>query len=357
MQNIELNQQDMLFSQVALRGVAPAGRLIRSAGNRQAIIPNQSPANLDQVSRAARSAACSYSLRAGVVSALGLIGGVVIALLLPAGMGVFNGDKSRALMTSLKLGLVDSSNLVNLTSASERVGQARHDSRQLIPNVGELRLSTEERQETPIHKGFPEVSTQQSLAKNQAEPELVRLASLDIPHPKQVKQQVENHPTADKKEIVAKVHSIISKHAPKNTNPESLAEAIVAESFRQSYDPLFVAAVIKSESTFNVSARSNRGAQGLMQIMKPTGDWISSKHGYASGKLTDPGHNLKLGISYLKYLESEYNGNRLFALVAYNWGPGHVGLATSGKKRIPKQCMNYALKILRDYKSWKSGVI
>lgn len=163
-------------------------------------------------------------------------------------------------------------------------------------------------------------------------------------------------PTAHR-HTVHRVHSIIRKYAPKNQNPHVLADAIVRESRHQGYDPLFVAAVIKAESTFNPTARSHKGAQGLMQIMPATGNWLQSKNDIPRGKLTDPGHNLKLGIAYLKYLEREFQGNRIFTLVAYNWGPGHVQSAAGGKKRIPKECMTYALKILNDYQRWQSGLI
>jgi soluble lytic murein transglycosylase-like protein len=157
--------------------------------------------------------------------------------------------------------------------------------------------------------------------------------------------------------VVGRVHSVIRKYAPKQQNPSQLAQAIVQESARQGVDPLFVAAVVKTESTFNSSARSHKGAQGLMQIMPATGAWLSQKHDLPRGKLTDPDHNLRLGISYLKHLERTYHGNRVFALVAYNWGPGHVDSAAGGKRKIPKQCMQYALRIMQDYKRWSSGVI
>jgi soluble lytic murein transglycosylase len=153
------------------------------------------------------------------------------------------------------------------------------------------------------------------------------------------------------------VHSIIKKHAPKNRNSKILAEAIVRESLAQDYDPLFVAAVIKTESLFNPIARSHKGAQGLMQIMPATGAWLANRESLPRQKLTDAGHNLRLGITYLKQLESEYNGDRVFTLVAYNWGPGHVEMASGGKRRIPGECLRYAVRILNDYRRWKSGVI
>ena len=94
-----------------------------------------------------------------------------------------------------------------------------------------------------------------------------------------------------------------------------------------------------------------------MQIMPATGAWLIEKNELPKGHLSDPDHNLRLGISYLKHLDQEYRGNKMFTLVAYNWGPGHVESAAGGKRRIPKQCLTYALKILGDYQRWRSGLI
>lgn len=158
-------------------------------------------------------------------------------------------------------------------------------------------------------------------------------------------------------QLVARVHSIVKKYAPRHKYPALLAEAIVRESVNQGYDPLFVAAVIKSESAFNANARSNKGAQGLMQIMPATGAWLAKQESLPRGNLTMPGRNLKLGIKYLKSLEEEYEGNRVFTLVAYNWGPGHLDRAQNGGRRVPAECLSYAVRILNDYRRWKSGVI
>jgi hypothetical protein len=149
-----------------------------------------------------------------------------------------------------------------------------------------------------------------------------------------------------------KVFAILQKHGRPVQKGELLAKAIVQEALSQGYDPLFVAAVIKSESAFNSLARSHKGAQGLMQLMPKTGAWLADQGSIPRGRLTDPGHNLKLGITYLKQLESEYGGNRVLTLVAYNWGPGHVASASLGRRRIPGEVMQYAVKILNDYRRW-----
>jgi hypothetical protein len=150
------------------------------------------------------------------------------------------------------------------------------------------------------------------------------------------------------------VHRILKRHGKPTQNGKELASAIVKEALLQDYDPVFVAAVIKSESAFNALAKSHKGAQGLMQIMPKTGAWLADQAAIPRGKLTDPGHNLKLGISYLKQLEAEYKGNRMLTLVAYNWGPGHVESASAGSRRVPGEVMQYAIKILNDYRRWSS---
>ncbi len=157
--------------------------------------------------------------------------------------------------------------------------------------------------------------------------------------------------------IIARIYQIIKLYSPRHNNPQGLAERIVAESHAQGYDPIFVAAVIKSESTFNATARSNKGAQGLMQIMPKTGAWLAERNNIRKLRIYEEGHNLKLGIAYLKELEAEYGGDKVMTLVAYNWGPGHVLSATGGKRKIPPEVLTYAVKILNDYRRWRGDIL
>ena len=159
------------------------------------------------------------------------------------------------------------------------------------------------------------------------------------------------------KELVEQVYSIIASTNKRQTKAHQLAREIVSESLRQKYDPLFVAAVIKSESSFNELAVSHVGAQGLMQIMPATGKYLIKKHQEhlpKAVKLTDRDVNIKLGIKYLRELEQMYQGNRLLTLIAYNWGPGKLDRAIRSGRGVPKECIKYALKILRDHNIWQA---
>lgn len=163
-------------------------------------------------------------------------------------------------------------------------------------------------------------------------------------------------PKAPASTLRQRVLKIIQLHAPKHTDPKTLADRIVKESVAQNYDPLFVAAVIKSESGFNSLARSHVGARGLMQIMPATGTYMAGKLKIKKVRLYDCDQNLRLGIAFLKELEASYDGDKVMTLVAYNWGPGHVEMAGKGKRRIPGEVMRYAVKILNDYRRWRGDV-
>ncbi len=158
---------------------------------------------------------------------------------------------------------------------------------------------------------------------------------------------------------VSFVSSIIKQHAPKSVPHEQLAHLIVEESSKASVDPLFVAAVIRSESRFHATALSNKGAKGLMQIMPATADYISrlekiNIHG-GSG-LNDPRTNVRLGVAYLKYLEKLFHGDRERMLIAYNWGPANVSQSIKGKRTPPRQSVNYAREIIKQHRQWKSSL-
>lgn len=160
--------------------------------------------------------------------------------------------------------------------------------------------------------------------------------------------------------VQRKLVQIIRNRGRKGVDPVGLAQKIILESRRANFDPLFVAAVIKSESAFDRLAVSSAGARGLMQILPSTGTFIAGLEGFETimkRHLTDPDYNVRLGIAYLQYLEQMYKGNRMLVLTAYNWGPGRVQDAVEGRRNIPAEVMTYALRILKDHQEWVNEIM
>ncbi|HXI11872.1 MAG TPA: lytic transglycosylase domain-containing protein [Thermoanaerobaculia bacterium] len=93
---------------------------------------------------------------------------------------------------------------------------------------------------------------------------------------------------------------------------------IYQEALRNDISPELVAAVVKQESRFVPTARSHRGAQGLMQMVPKTGRWMGATN------LMNPADNVKAGAKYLRYLSDRFDGDRTKIVAAYNAGEGNV---------------------------------
>ncbi len=98
---------------------------------------------------------------------------------------------------------------------------------------------------------------------------------------------------------------------------------IVKEVEGDAYAPL-VHAIIKQESGFVVSAMSNVGAIGFMQLMPATAKLVAKDLGikYNKHKLAyDIKYNITLGSHYIKQLIDRFDGSEMLAIASYNAGP------------------------------------
>ncbi len=91
------------------------------------------------------------------------------------------------------------------------------------------------------------------------------------------------------------------------------------------WDWRLLASLIYQESRFSISARSGRGAHGLMQVLSSTAKYFDIEDLY------DPEQNIKAGTMQLKRLMNLYNSPEIdsldrikFTLAAYNAGEGRV---------------------------------
>ena len=101
-------------------------------------------------------------------------------------------------------------------------------------------------------------------------------------------------------------------------NLTAYVEEVRAAAALHGVEEAFVRAVIHAESAFNLNALSNKGAQGLMQLMPATAERFG---------VTDPfsaRDNIHGGTAYLAWLLKRFDGDFRLAAAGYNAGEGAV---------------------------------
>ena len=149
--------------------------------------------------------------------------------------------------------------------------------------------------------------------------------------------------------IRERIHLIIADY---NTGLDEsravlIPEWILAESKKYGYDPLFLTALIITESSFYNRARSNRNAHGLMQLKPATAVMLAAEirlQWKGTHTLYDPRKNIALGAYYLNKLVDRF-GDLTLALEAYNQGPSRLSRFLR-KGYLPQR---YSKKVLENY--------
>jgi soluble lytic murein transglycosylase-like protein len=138
---------------------------------------------------------------------------------------------------------------------------------------------------------------------------------------------------------------VIRDGAPRFSSSASYDDLIRSASDRHNVDADLIRAVIKVESDFDSSARSHKGAMGLMQLMPET----ARLHNVLD--LFDPGANIEGGVRHLKLLMGRYHGNLELSLAAYNAGikavERHGGIPPFAETR------EYVRRVLGHYQAYR----
>jgi len=129
--------------------------------------------------------------------------------------------------------------------------------------------------------------------------------------------------------------------APTTSPAASLPQVVNTASGRYHLDPDLVNSVIRAESGFNPTAKSPKGAQGLMQLMPGTASRLGVNDSF------DPQANVDGGARYLRELLERYDFDLIKALAAYNAGPRRVEQYHGVPPYYETQA--YVAKIVRDF--------
>lgn len=87
---------------------------------------------------------------------------------------------------------------------------------------------------------------------------------------------------------------------------------------RYSVDTRLALAVASVESNFNISARSPKNAQGVMQLIPETAARFNVRNPYNAEQ------NIRGGLAYLRWLGNYFEGDLVRVIAAYNAGEGAV---------------------------------
>ncbi len=122
--------------------------------------------------------------------------------------------------------------------------------------------------------------------------------------------------------------------------------------FSQKYkiDPYWAISIGWTESHFNFKAKSYVGADGIMQIMPKTKEYLLGLLRYSpQHKGNEVITNIHLGIYYLSKLLKQFGGNYVEATVAYNMGPGWVNRWKARRRVVGSSTNEYLNKVKRYY--------
>lgn len=144
----------------------------------------------------------------------------------------------------------------------------------------------------------------------------------------------------------------ISQPVKSGDSSSLINQAVASASQKYGVEKDLIEAVIQQESSFNPSAVSGSGAQGLMQLMPETAKSLGVTNSF------DISQNIDGGTKYLKSLLDSFNGNKNLALAAYNGGINRMkslGVdSTEEIVKMPGETRDYVKKVIGYYEKNKN---
>ena len=107
--------------------------------------------------------------------------------------------------------------------------------------------------------------------------------------------------------------------------PQAYRQVVQAQAAQWDVDPAFIWAIMRQESLFYPRAVSTSSAQGLMQIIPSTWDWLAELLAETPTDPLDVTQNIRYGTFYVSKLSDTFENDLAESAAAYNGGPGYIG--------------------------------
>jgi hypothetical protein len=132
----------------------------------------------------------------------------------------------------------------------------------------------------------------------------------------------------------------------RSRTPEELEAHITTAATRYKIPSALVRAIMHTESNFNTTALSPKGASGLMQLMPGTASDMYVRD------IFDTRENIEGGVRYLRVLANLFEGDMVKMVAAYNAGPDAVRKYGGQVPPYP-ETQAYVRKVLQLYFHYK----
>jgi soluble lytic murein transglycosylase len=135
---------------------------------------------------------------------------------------------------------------------------------------------------------------------------------------------------------------------------------VVEASTREGISPYLVWSLMRQESSYSPYLVSKADAVGLLQLLPKTAKKVAQDMSIGEffwADLFKPRENLKLASSYIRRLQSRFEGHLWLTAAAYNGGPGAVGrwLEIDGKRPFDEWVEQISYSESREYLKKVSG--
>ena len=171
-----------------------------------------------------------------------------------------------------------------------------------------------------------DIAEPRQLAVVDASGRVLPLKATDTVAPERIGRPIEASPCADAKPLA----------------PDEARALVTRIATEEGFFPDFVMSVAKSESQFNSTALSDKGAYGLMQLEPETAQRFKVD-------ICDPAGNVLGGVRFLRALHEKYR-NPFFILAAYNAGEDAVE-KTRGVPPFP-ETVRFVAQVINDFYAW-----